>query len=276
MQSLPPQVSYEDGPGSTVPITFDTNEQIEEDAVVIRSRKQLRYWSVHRGLSPTGAAENTEKELEEALAKALRVDAIDWSMKMVVAAVARYHRWQGVFEFSPPRLEGDTLCVSWTFDENPTVQKTFRYAAVALVDRHDGPVAFRPPSGQPGRLSVALTRSGNAEPALPTLNVLPPVKAGDETSPGRSMAKGTLALLPLTLPVSPGHGIDAIICHSSDRNVVAPLEVVRGQPGPEAAEGGDGVTVLLRAGNPGRLRLTVRVQYTVFVESPIIVDLEVL
>ena len=270
----PPQLSYEDSPSSPVPITFDEKEKYEEVAVVIRSRAELLYWSKHRALAP-GDPTQLEKELEVALAKALKVDSIDWTKKMVVAAVPRYHRWEGTYTFAPPKLEGETLIVSWEFKENPDVQKTFRYTAVALIDRHDGPVAFKPISAKLGHVPVALSRSGSTKPALPSLDMLAGIAAGEKKIPARATTAGTLAVLPFTLPESKGHGIDTVTCDSSNRDVVTPIEIVRGQPGDRDKTVPGGVSVLLKAHKPGKVRLTVRVKYTVFVEPPVVVELEV-
>ena len=103
----------------------------EELAAVVRKKKDAKDPAV-------------QKEAEELLTKAFKMEKIDWDKQMVVAVAAkRPMRGADIWEFKSLKVEGESLTVEWG---SVKIEKYYegKSAAVAVVERFNGKVVFKP------------------------------------------------------------------------------------------------------------------------------------
>ena len=115
----------------------------DDSGVVIRSAQEL----VAHSPKPDSAKDPaSQKEAEAALARALKVEKIDWSKQMILAVQGHPTRGEaGSIRFDVPRITAKVLRVVWNQEHRVT---RFPYkgppTGIALVDRLDGEIVFLP------------------------------------------------------------------------------------------------------------------------------------
>jgi hypothetical protein len=108
----------------------------EPQQLVIRSAEEL---SKSRG-HPTGKA-------AEDLAKAFKVEAIDWKKQMVVVvSVGRMDTTGYSVEFTDLKVKDGVLTVRWRLNKKVGGEAITYTAQAALVERFEGKVVFDPPA----------------------------------------------------------------------------------------------------------------------------------
>ena len=135
--------------GSWQYVRADPNGPRESQQLVIRSAKELADRPPFNKLD--APAEVVEKMATAALAKALKVDAIDWTKQMVVVVTAGVKPTGGYrVEITKATQADKTVTVHWKLHTpKGAVTQAFTHPAqAALIERVDGEVRFDPPAAK--------------------------------------------------------------------------------------------------------------------------------
>ncbi len=138
-------VSESDG---APPISFVRPAEKPVEPLVIRSVEDLAAASTkgRQAKDPAAAKKDPDlqKEVEGLLAKALKVEKIDWEKQMVVAASEKQaYRVPPKWEFASLKLDGEKLIVEMRSESGKGYGSYGTPWAVAVVERFDGKVEFK-------------------------------------------------------------------------------------------------------------------------------------
>lgn len=127
------------------PICFT---KVAEKPLVIRNAEELAAisWKGQEAKDKAKAQKDPvlQKEVQDLLTKALKIEKIDWEKQMVLVVSDKLaYRVPSKWEFAPLNVNGDTLTVIVNGTEKKDYVGSGSPWAVALVERFNGKVEFK-------------------------------------------------------------------------------------------------------------------------------------